>query len=140
MRYGTVKITRPDWWLAALQQHAIAARFEVAFFTEFDNTILGWGLSILALAKIRSKTINLKHGGNGGINLRKRRSFKGVSQTVIRFLGAEDNFHPRHEPIFWFLRSLRFIPPFPPCFRFWFCFWCVHARRGMMDLLPTGCP
>src|SRR5216683_3696869 len=94
MRYGTVKITRPDWWLAALQQHAIAARFEVAFFTEFDNTILGWGLSILALAKIKSKTINLKHGGNGGINLRKRRFFKRVSQTVIRFWGQKTIFIP----------------------------------------------
>jgi len=55
MRYGTVKITRPDWWPGALQQHAMADRFEAAFFTEDDNTIsCGW-LSILVLFLVRSR-------------------------------------------------------------------------------------
>jgi hypothetical protein len=55
MRYGTVKITRPDWWPGALQQHAMADRFEAAFFTEDDNTIsCGW-LSIL-VGREKAKT------------------------------------------------------------------------------------
>jgi len=82
MRYGTVKITRPDWWLAALQQHAIAARFEVAFFTEFDNTILGWGLSIFwRWLKSKAKPKSLKHGGNGG-KTGGTGGFNGMSQTI----------------------------------------------------------
>jgi hypothetical protein len=80
MRYGTVKITRPDCRLAALQQHAIAARFEVAFFTESDNTILGWRLSISGWLKSKAKPKSLKHGGNGG---KTGGFFNGMSQTII---------------------------------------------------------